>query len=165
MTRPTTLFNKAQLQALESTLRQPNLWATLQHELANAKAQHTESGQVWHTTPVDMATFAGQLPGVLQSARITVFSPHTRTKIERHPNATQVVRLLEGQCIIRKRDNDDDEWDADPKYDSAGNLYQRWSIVPPNVWHCPVPLNDSGWSVLAFHTVLIGLLQTETPTS
>ncbi|MEM6284820.1 MAG: hypothetical protein AAF787_21705 [Chloroflexota bacterium] len=139
------------LEQLEVLVTREDVRATIQATLEYAEMKRHESNAPWSTIPLDLRIYGNALPDNLKSSLVTVFAPGANTKIERHPNATQIVRVMAGQCDIQTRT--DGPWQSNLKASDAPELENRWSVVAPGVWHCPVQTGDSGWSVLAFHTV------------
>ena len=152
-----------ELQQLEDVITQEAVWKAIQTTLEQAKQQRAADNREWLVLPLDMDIYGGQLPDEFKSSRITVFRHDANTKVERHPNAIQIVRLIEGQCNIRTLSSDEHGWSSDPKDTNAETLQGRWSVVEPNVWHCPLPVDDDGWAVLGFHTVPANELIDESP--
>lgn len=152
------------VQQLEAIIQHDYTWGRIHTTLETAKTRLETAEQDWLIQPVDLDIFQDRLPDEIKSCRITVFKPGTNLKVERHPNAAQYVRVLEGQTNFRTL-SDEQNWEAHPKDADAYDIEARWSMVEPNVWHCPLPINDEGWAVLGFHTVSPDDLMTEYPES
>lgn len=150
------------LHELEKIVRGDDVWGRIHTALETARTKLQAADNDWYIHPLDINIFQGRLPDALKSCRITVFKPETNLKVERHPNATQYVRVIDGQTNFRVL-VDETSWQANPISADADEIAARWSVVAPGVWHCPLPIDHNGWAVLGFHTVPIDDLLTEYP--
>ena len=96
---------------------------------------------------VPISLFGDQLPQEVKSCRLSVMRAGTAYKRERHPNADQYVRSLDGSGEIRVLEGEN--WRIDRLGPSEELM---WHCVPAGTWHQPVPSEQSHWYVLAFHT-------------
>jgi len=145
------MSDQIDIQQLEALITRDEVWQKIQVALRATEQKLAVSKRKWMTQPLDLSIYGDDLPDNLKSSRVTIFKPKASAKVERHPNAMQIVRVMTGRCEIHTRPGD--KWQSHPKAADAEALADRWSVVAPNVWHYPNQVDGNGWSVLAFHTV------------
>ncbi len=103
------------------------------------------------TVPVQLNKLNRPLPSGIGSARIFALRANTSFTTERHPNSRQRVVSLEGRGKIVVKEPITPRTETLTSAPDAP-LAERWSSVPPNVWHQPQAGNQD-WVVLTFHQV------------
>jgi hypothetical protein len=139
---------KTVLEALDKLVRQSEVTEEI-HQAKDLLRQ--DPSLLAGTVPVPLNKLPGPLPAGIGSARIFVLRANSCFKTERHSNSRQRVVSLEGRGKIVVKDP------ISPKTETLTSapdapLAERWSPVPPNVWHQPQAGNQD-WVVFTFHQV------------
>lgn len=141
------------LKQLDDTVHRPDILGKLMNMLKEAERRLPLSGQNWVSILVHLDVYEYKVPHIIKSSRVSIFRGGLPGRTERHTNSDQFVCLLQGTADVQTLE--DDEWISHIKHANAeAPLIDRWSYVPRNIWHRPMPVGPENWGLVAFHTVL-----------
>jgi len=100
---------------------------------------------------VDPAGLGVAVPPAIGTIRVAISRAGLDTALERHPNSTQVLLVLDG--TIETHIETADGWRVDRYGEgSAAVLENRWHFVPQGVWHKSRAPGPGDCVVAAFHS-------------
>jgi len=100
---------------------------------------------------VDPAGLGVAAPPAIGTIRVAINRAGLDTALERHPNSTQVLFVLDGQ--IETHIETADGWRVDRYGEgSAAVLENRWHFVPQGVWHKSCAPGPGDCVLAVFHS-------------
>jgi hypothetical protein len=137
--------------ALQRFAAQAGVMAALQRGRAEA-AQRLAADPALRSSfvSIDPASLGIAVPGAA-TIRVAVSRAGADTAVERHPNSTQVLLVLEGP--VETHVETAAGWRID-RYGEAGAQTPEnlWHLVPPGVWHKSNAPGPGDCAVVAFHS-------------
>ncbi len=103
---------------------------------------------------IEPASLGVAVPEGAATIRVAVSRAGVDTAVERHPNSTQVLLVLDGP--VETHVETPGGWRVD-RYgdDDADTLENLWHLVPPGVWHKSNSPGPGDCTVVAFHSARV----------
>ena len=140
------------IEALRRFALHPEVMTALRGAQAEAAGRLREDPALRSTfLSLDPAGFGLAAPAGAATIRVAVSRAGADTVVERHPNSTQVLLVLEGP--VETHVEAAAGWRVD-RYGEAGGqaLENLWHLVPPGVWHKSNAPGPGDCAVVAFHS-------------
>lgn len=131
---------------------QPGVLAALRQAQAEAVAVLRRAPDLSSTfVTLDPVRLGAAVPPSVGTIRVAVSRAGADTAVERHPNSTQILFVLDGP--VETHVETGAGWRVDRYGEgSASVLENRWHLVPPGVWHKSNAPGPGDCAVVAFHS-------------
>ncbi len=140
------------VRAMADWVRHPGVMAALRAAQAEAAAKLARETTLRSTfVTLDPAACVPPAPEGIGTLRVAVSRAGADTAVERHPNSTQYLYVMDGP--VETHVETPQGWRVDRYGESdAEALGNRWHLVPQAVWHKSNSPGPGDCTVLALHT-------------
>jgi hypothetical protein len=144
------------IEELQRFAMQPGVMAALRRAQSEAAARLRADTALRSTfislDPAGLDFGSGvDVPASAATIRVAVSRAGVDTAVERHPNSTQVLLVLDGP--VETHVQTDAGWRIDRYGEGAAqSLENLWHLVPPGVWHKSNAPGPGDCTVVAFHS-------------
>jgi mannose-6-phosphate isomerase-like protein (cupin superfamily) len=143
---------RAAISELQEFVRQPQVMAALSTAQSEAAARLVREPALRSTfVALEPASIGAAVPAAAATIRVAVSRAGVDTPVERHPNSTQVLLVLQGP--VETHVETTTGWRIDRYGEGEGQAVEnRWHLVPPGVWHKSNAPGPGDCTVVAFHS-------------
>ena len=139
------------VQELDRFAKQPEVLVALNGACAEARARlHGQPSLAEASAVIELSGFGVSVPDAAGSLRVVVTRGAGGTSIERHPNSTQYLLVLDGP--VQTHVQLDGTWRVDRYGHGSDALDDRWHVTPPGQWHKTQAIGLQYWGIVAFHS-------------
>lgn len=149
------------IEALQRFAMQPGVMAALRRARSAAAKRLAFEPELRSTfISLDPAGFdvgpGVSVPAAAATIRVAISRAGADTAVERHPNSTQVLLVLDGP--VETHVQTESGWRIDRYGEGAVQLSENqslenlWHLVPPGVWHKSNAPGPGDCAVVAFHS-------------
>jgi hypothetical protein len=148
-----TALERSLLESLDAMIRPNAIRAPIQsvvQRVGRELERNHSAPMAWE--PIPLALYGDALPPPIRSSWVFILRAGATTGAERHPNSHQRMMSFQGTGDIQT--GGEGCWQSNVLgSEQDADLEQRWTSIPPNVWHQVVVPDGQDWVVVSFHTV------------